>query len=173
MIQRALAFENDRTGADMSVDGKYRYRLWRWWGKPPYVLWIMLNPSTADDVVDDPTIRRCVGFTKAWGMGGIEVVNIFALRATDPGELKAADDPIGPRNDEIIGDGLNGPASHRVAAWGVAGGKLAERRAEEIQKRFRFAFPIDCLGMTRSGAPRHPLYLPKTAQIEQWPRSQW
>jgi hypothetical protein len=82
-------------GATLSDCGRYRYRLWRRWADGPTVLFVMLNPSTADADVDDPTIRRCIGFARSWGAGALEVVNLYAWRATQPAELKAAVGPVG------------------------------------------------------------------------------
>jgi hypothetical protein len=120
----------------------------------------MLNPSTADAERDDPTIRRCIGFSQAWGFGSAEIVNLFALRATDPGVLRVHADPVGPETDDHI---LSAAARAEVviAAWGAFG--FATSRAEHVlsllsNKR------LHCLGRTRSGAPRHPLYLPKGAR---------
>ena len=90
-------------GATFSRDRRYRYRLWRRWDRSRAVVaFVMLNPSTADAMHDDPTIRRCVGFARAWGFGGVDVVNLFALRATDTRALRKAADPIGPANDRHL-----------------------------------------------------------------------
>src|SRR5262249_14212908 len=96
--------EEVRRAAVISDCGRYRYSLTRRWGDAaePRALFVMLNPSTADAEQDDPTIRRCIGFAKAWGMGSLEVVNLYALRATDPAALLSAPDPIGPKNDTMI-----------------------------------------------------------------------
>jgi hypothetical protein len=120
------------------------------------VNFILLNPSTADETVDDPTIRRCRVFAQAWGYRWLVVTNLFAYRATDPAVMKLAADPIGPGNDaHIRGIALNAAAV--VAAWGVHGchrGRDAEARA------LLEAIGVEtlCLGTTRGGHPRHPLY---------------
>jgi hypothetical protein len=143
-------------GATFSHDRRYRYRLWRRWDPSlSVVAFVMLNPSTADASRDDPTIRRCIGFAKRWGFAGIEIVNVFGFRATDPGALRRASDPIGPRNARHIRRAAEG-AALVVAAWG-ADRAVATRAAtlpRELRRRMR------CLGVTRSGAPKHPLYVP-------------
>lgn len=124
----------------------------------------MLNPSTADARRDDPTVRRCIGFARDWGYGGIEVVNIFALRATDPRELRSARDPIGPRNDAFILRAAAG--SPVVVAWGIHGA-LGDRGVLAL-KLFGARSRLLALGRTRSGAPRHPLYLRRDAQATEY-----
>jgi hypothetical protein len=115
----------------------------------------MLNPSTADEVQDDPTIRRCISFAKREGYTYMTVVNLFALRATNPKELLSHPDPVGPLNDqrikEMIDEHKNGAV---VAAWGAH--PFAKKRAEEVKKKFG---PFLCLGTSKNGSPRHPLYL--------------
>lgn len=149
-----------RSDAVLSEDGTYRYSLRRWWAPTPLVRFIMLNPSTADATVDDPTIRRCMGFARAWGYGGIVVHNLYALRATDPGALLAHPDPIGPDNDEHLRRGAS--AALTVCAWGAH--PMAGRRADEvIGLLLGLGDAPHHLGLTKAGAPRHPLYLPRTA----------
>jgi hypothetical protein len=116
----------------------------------------MLNPSTADERTDDPTIRRCIGFARDWGYGGVEIVNIFALRATDPRELRLARDPIGRVNDRHVREAAE-RSSAVVIAWGVHGALRARGAAALglLSPRARLL----ALGWTRAGEPRHPLYL--------------
>lgn len=145
--------------AVISDCGKYRYVLTRIWDtSKPVLLWCMLNPSTADASVDDPTIRKCVGFAKRWGYGGIVVVNLFAYRATKPGELATAGcDVVGPHNDVVI-IRLSHLFDAIVAAWGVNGDIM--RRDEHVLRlwqRERLMHKVFCLTMTHSGYPRHPL----------------
>lgn len=137
------------------ADGRYRYLLWRRWAEADSLLFVMLNPSTADAERDDPTIRRCIGFARAWGFGGVEVVNLFAWRATLPRQLAAAKDPVGRHNDAAI---LEAVARSRavIAAWGVHG---ALRGRDAQVARLLAATRLRCLGVTRDGAPRHPLYV--------------
>jgi hypothetical protein len=120
---------------------------------------IGLNPSTADNTKDDPTIRRCVGFAKREGCTGLLMLNLFALRATDPGALYGADDPIGPQNDATLDTYVRAGAV-RVAAWGHHGDLHGRGRA--IQARFP---DLLCFGTTKGGHPRHPLYLPSDAPL--------
>ncbi len=110
----------ERCSAVVSPHGAYRYRLSRIWDDAaPLALWVMLNPSTADAEVDDPTIRRVRAFTKAAGCGGFEVVNLFALRATDPKEMLASQMPFGPDNDEHIRGAIRETSGPIVCAWGA------------------------------------------------------
>jgi hypothetical protein len=121
----------------------------------------MLNPSTADANVDDPTIRRVIGFTAGLGFGGLMVVNLFALRATDPAELARHPDPVGPHNDTYI---RAAAAEHGTVmlAWGAH--PSAQRREAAVLSILRDSGArLLCLGTTKSGAPRHPLYLPASA----------
>ena len=123
----------------------------------------MLNPSTADAQSDDPTIRRCIGFAKGWGYSGLIVGTLFALRATDPAELLAARDPVGGRANALALGDLIDAAALVVCAWGQFAG-VGRRGSEAIALiRARGGFP-HCLGRTRQGAPRHPLYVPATSQ---------
>lgn len=144
-------------GALFSRDGRYRYRLWRSWDPSrPRIAFCMLNPSTADEHVDDPTIRRCIGFARDWGYGGVEIVNLFAFRATDPRELRATRDPIGRRNDSYLVAAAE-RSSAVVVAWGVHGA-LRSRGAATLTLLSPRARLL-ALGWTHGGEPRHPLYL--------------
>ena len=144
--------------AYISECGKYRYTLTREWDDfKPAMLFVMLNPSTADATEDDPTIRRCVGFAKREGCGMIEVVNLFAWRATDPKELKTTDEPIGARNDRVIQEAAE-DADVIVCAWGTHG-VLHKRNEEVISLLKATGKPVMCLGKTKDGHPKHPLYL--------------
>lgn len=133
---------------------QYRYALWReWLGGEGYVMFVGLNPSTADETNDDPTIRRCIRFAKEWGFEGLCMANLFAYRATDPKDMMAAADPIGPQNDAWLRQ-LSDDASCVVAAWGV-GGKHLNRGLQVME----MIGAMDCLGHTKDGFPRHPLYI--------------
>lgn len=120
----------------------------------------MLNPSTADDEVDDPTIRSCVRLTRGLGYAGIEVVNLFGLRAPDPRALLAAEDPVGPENDREA-ERATARAETIIFAWGAH--PAAARRADLVSSLTRRAYADArvprCFGTTKSGAPRHPLYV--------------
>jgi hypothetical protein len=161
----------DRALAAISDDGLYRYSLTRIWDACALAApatFIMLNPSTADAIVDDPTIRRCVAFAKAWGCGGLHVLNLYALRSTDPRGLWTAPDPVGPDNDAHLTDAAcraRHYGSPLVAAWGMNAkpGRTLQVRALPCMSALR------CLGVTKSGAPRHPLYLRSDSTLSPWP----
>lgn len=156
---------SDRS-AVISPDGIYRYELRRIWGDPTRLVgWIMLNPSTADADLDDPTIRRCVGFAREWGYGGIVVRNLFALRATDPAALKVHPDPVGPENDEWLL--AAGQDALTICAWG-AHGSLRGRGTGVRDLLTAGGAQLHHLGLTKDGSPRHPLYLPRTATPVPW-----
>ena len=125
------------------------------------VAFIGLNPSTADESRDDPTIRRCIGFARGWGFARLEVLNLFAFRATKPTALLAADDPVGPENDTTIADVL-GAVDLVVCAWGAFpnGGRSADV--------LELVVAPHCLGVTKSGSPRHPLYVRASADPQPW-----
>lgn len=145
----------DERSAVISPCGQYRYRLGRRWGDGPTMLWICLNPSIADAEIDDPSVRRMIGFAKSWGFGGFDLGNIFALRSTDPKALYSAADPIGPDNDDHLKAMASG-ASLVVAGWG-AHGNLVDR-GDSVK---RMIPGMKVLGLTKAGEPLHPLYLPK------------
>jgi len=152
--------------ACISECGKYRYWLSRRWGDDGgSVLWIMLNPSTADATRDDPTIRRCTSFARRWGYDGIHVVNLFAWRETRPQLLGLAADPVGPMTDEHI-KRLSQLSSVIVAAWGAHGERYNWRVQEVL--RLLEGREIRCLGTTRAGHPKHPLYSPAAMHVP-WP----
>lgn len=140
--------------------GRYRYTLGRRWSVDgEHIVWIMLNPSQADETNDDATIRRCMSFSRIWGYGGLIVVNLYALCATNPRQLLSVADPVGPDNDCHVAEVLF-PARRRtvIAAWGA--NPLAQARARVVLSITRR--DIDCLGLTGTGHPRHPLYVPAT-----------
>lgn len=148
---------------------RYRYRLGRnWsegWGRP--AVFVMLNPSTADAFVDDPTIRRCIGFAKAWGCERLIVVNLYAFRATKPRDLWEAEDPVGAENDAHIRDAACTAAEHDgplVAAWGANARPDRVAQVLELPGMDR----LQALGVTKNGAPRHPLYLRTDSALTPW-----
>lgn len=155
--------------ANISPCGRYRYTLRRVWDAAlPEVSFIMLNPSTADAETDDPTIRRVVGFARSWGFGSVSVFNLFALRATDPSELfrtvKAQEETGGPENDRVL---ASIPADRVVvAAWGTW---AEEFTARERYVRDMFKGRLRCLGLTKDGHPRHPLYVRADTQHQEFP----
>ena len=158
---------------------EYRYVLTRkipGLGKKGSVLFVMLNPSTATETEDDPTIRRCMDFASLWGREELRVVNLFAMRATNPAEIHTAyfcgDDIVGPKNDEAFvsegarqcrEQGTDAPAI--VAAWGASLEGLVARRLAMLS-----ICRVDwhCLGMTANGSPRHPLYVRRSQPLMPW-----
>lgn len=162
-------------GASFDAARTYRYRLWRVWRRDlPRVAFVMLNPSTADETLLDATVRRCVGFARAWRCGGVEVGNAFALRTTDPRALYTHADPIGPDNDAALLAIARRATFGVVAGWGVHGAALAgadgPSRATEVEALLGRVAELLCLGTTKDGAPRHPLYLAATARPTIWRR---
>ena len=143
-------------GALFDASGAYRYHLSRQWDTDgPTVVFVMLNPSAADAVRDDPTIRRCIGLARSWGYGRLEVVNLFAYRSSSPDALRAVGDPVGPENDHHLQVAADG-AALVVAAWGNVGALLGRDRAVRGMLGPR---ALHCLGITLRGQPRHPLYV--------------
>ena len=148
-----------RCEATFSACGRYRYRLKRRWGAGDKVLFVMLNPSTADAQRDDPTIRRCIGFARKWGFGSVEVVNLFAYRATKPEALKRVDAPTGPANSRAVRNALR-RARLVVIAWGNSGAfqRGGIRMLDRLRHTVRSS-KLVALGWTRLGHPRHVLYI--------------
>lgn len=173
-IQAGLFDTEPRASAVISDCGRFRFRLDRRWDQGSgRVCWVMLNPSTADGYEDDPTLRRCIGFSKAWGYGSLVVVNLFAWRATDPAELERAglDAVGGPEADSHIEAALQG-SQIAVCGWG-SGGPGAERstRIPEVVRLIEAAGLVPMvLGTTRGGDPRHPLYLRSALTPVAWER---
>lgn len=141
-------------GAYISQCGRYRYSLWCQWEPGAMVNWCCLNPSKADAKVNDPSFVRMMNFSRAWGYGGLMVTNLFAWRATDPRDMMAADDPVGPDNDRVL-RAAHSKAALTVAAWGAHGTYRGRHHA------VRAMLPnLHCLRLTKDGHPGHPLYLP-------------
>lgn len=158
--------------AVISSCGRYRYRLTRSWdASKNKLVFVMLNPSTADAEQDDPTIRKCIGFAKRLGYGGIEVVNLFAYRATDPKELRrqqrADIDIVGPENDRFIAEAADTHGNTIVFAWGGFAQDFMWRMLD-VRKIVRLRMtPPYCLGYTQAlRQPRHPLMLPYATELE-------
>ena len=166
-------------GAIISACETYRYRLWREWprklgekGQPGTCVFVMLNPSTADGERDDPTIQRCVGFAQRFGYGRLEVVNLFAYRATSPKALLALnhdDDPVGWENQQHIEKTVSS-ARAIICAWGAHGSHLGQDETT-LGWITHWGVPIFALGLTKDGHPRHPLYLPSTSIRIPFPRA--
>lgn len=142
----------------------WRYTLPRVWEpERPACIIIGLNPSTADEVQDDPTIRRCVGFAQREGCGRLIMLNLFAFRATDPKVMKAAADPVGPDNDLHLMQETTAPGTRLViAAWGTHG--KFRGRGGKVKWLLR-TVPMYALNVTKDGHPGHPLYLPADAPL--------
>lgn len=140
---------------------RYRYTLWREWDltNSGYAMFIGLNPSTADETRDDPTIRRCIDFSKQWGFGALCMTNLFAFRATKPKDMMAHPMPVGPENDNYLVQCAR-DAGVIVAAWGNNGRLMG--RDEEVLK---IVDVVDCFGLTKEGCPSHPLYLSKDCKL--------
>lgn len=154
--------------------GLYRYNLTRTWGSGERLLFIMLNPSTADGERDDATIRRCIGFAKQWKYGAIEVVNLFALRATDPMELincryrDGVSDPVGPDNNHHIRKAAD-RAERIIAAWGSWAKPSFRDRAKAVTAMLRWhEKTLFCLKKSKGGDPCHPVRLPYDCKLEIW-----
>lgn len=161
----------------ISSCGAYRYRLSRTWDlERPTCAFVMLNPSTADASKDDPTIRKCVGYAKRWGYGEIVVVNAFAFRATDPSDLKDAEDPFGPENEYALTTTARQPKLDRIVlGWGtkcrwgrgddkVLGDKRALRCLRQNLPVAQYK-KIFALNVTKGGYPQHPLYVPYDVEL--------
>lgn len=149
-------------GAIISDCKKYRYSLWRTWDETkPKVLFIMLNPSTADENIDDPTIRRCISFAKDWGYGSLVVGNLFALRATDPKELLNSEDPMGCDNIVYLNK-MYDECDLIVCAWGNSGivNKIC-KKFKEYEPLTNAPVDLSYIDLAKDGTPKHPLYLKK------------
>ncbi len=147
------------------VVGSYRYLLWRTWDYAVApLLWVLLNPSTADGQTDDPTLRRCMGFSRAWGFGGVEIANLFAYRTPYPRHLWHAMDPVGSENDRYLAVAAQ-RAGTVVVAWGADGTYQQRDCAVLALLEQRAARSLLCLGTTRDGSPRHPLRIARGASL--------
>ena len=134
----------------------YRYELWRKWEDKPYCMFIGLNPSTADETLNDPTVRRCIDYAERWGYGALCMTNIFSYRATDPKVMMAFGEPIGLDNNRTLKT-LASSAGVVVAAWGKDGSYM------NIDKEVIDMIPfLRCLKKNGDGSPAHPLYLKKS-----------
>ena len=161
------------SGATFSPCGTWRYKLWREWGSGIFerktVGWFLLNPSTADAEQDDPTIRRCVQFSKLWNGTGMVLMNMYGYRATDPRELQRARnrgvDVFGPRNEQVIADVIdNRETDLDVAGWGTHGHAGATDKTMWGRRILPLMYEdgegLHALGLNKDGSPVHPLYQP-------------
>jgi len=150
-------------------DSEYRYRLWRNWGDTKRrCLWVMLNPSKANADNNDPTVTRCINFSRRWGFGALDVANMYAYRSTYPKNLWLIDDPIGPGNDEAILKAV-AQASRVVLAWGA---NARSPRDEQVQRMILDAArcEVGCLGYTpKTHKPNHPLMMASVTEFERIP----
>lgn len=157
-MQRTAVFDN--TGA-------YRYQLGRrWQATGANVVFVMLNPSRADDSTDDPTLRACIQFAQRWGCASLSVVNLFGYRTPHPSELKKTKDPVGADNDRYVLAAVRA-ADKVVLAWGNEGGLLGRDRVVLTQLA-PYRQKLYCLQLNRSRQPRHPLYIPRGTALKQF-----
>lgn len=157
-----------RQGNGAIIRGRYRYLLWRTWDEThPHLLWVLLNPSTADEQTDDPTLRRCNRFSREWQYGGLEIVNLFAFRTPHPHDFYRAADPIGSENDHYLAAAA-ARAAGIILAWGEKGTYLQRDRAVLALLSLHTTQPLSCLGTAQHGCPRHPLYRPRSTRPVQY-----
>lgn len=152
-----------KKGAVIDLMELYRYSLWREWdANVSRVAFVMLNPSRADATTDDPTIRRCISFAQSWGYGSLEVVNLFAYRASKPAELKKVANPIGSENDYYLEKAVKS-ADKIIVAWGNYGN--FRNRCREVLDLLTSFDKLYCLGITNRGYARHPLYIKSNTKL--------
>ncbi|MBZ4020983.1 hypothetical protein CKO11_00720 [Rhodobacter sp. TJ_12] len=171
MISRSHTKGDASSIAVYSDCEKYRYLLTRVWDESqPRALFVMLNPSTATEVQNDPTVERCERRARALGFGAFRVTNIFAYRATDPKDMRAQSDPVGPENDAAILESLDwakGPQDRIICAWGAHGAHL--NRGAAVERLLRDSGrALHHLGLTAAGAPKHPLYIAYAQPLLPW-----
>lgn len=172
MIVRTHQKTDAASEAVYSPCERYRYLLTRTWdAKGPRALFIMLNPSTATELRNDPTVERCERRARSLGFGAFRVTNIFAWRETDPRKMRAAPDPVGPGNDAAIRQSaqswISGARDRIICAWGAHGAHL--ERGPAVERLLRATGrPLHTLGLTQGGHPKHPLYIAYSRQPELW-----
>lgn len=173
MKQATLIPAGEQSGALFSPCCKWRYSLWRLWREDALelaatqnfrrcVAFIGLNPSTADEEQNDPTVRRCIGFAKDWGFGGLLMLNLYGFRATDPRVMKRFSEPVGPETDHWLA--FYAARVGRIVA--CFGSHAAPARVAELKRVINRR--MDCLGTTISGMPKHPLYLLGATPLSTW-----
>ena len=168
MITRSHLKGDAASEAVYSPCESYRYLLTRTWDPGgEKALFVMLNPSTATEVQNDPTVERCERRARVLGFGAFRVTNIFAFRATDPRVMRAATDPVGPGNDQAIADSALW-ADQIICAWGTHGAHLGRGAlVEQLLRATRL--PLMHLGLSQAGHPKHPLYISYAQQPQPWP----
>ena len=168
MIERRHDSEASRSVAVFSNCERYRYLLTRVWDDAgAKALFVMLNPSTADEFKNDPTVERCERRARALGFGAFRVTNIFAYRATDPKDMRAQADPVGPENDAAIAQSATGWADKIVCAWGNHGEHLG--RGDAVAQMLReTGRALYHLGLSGKGQPKHPLYISYAQGLIRW-----
>ncbi|WP_071674343.1 DUF1643 domain-containing protein [Nioella nitratireducens] len=167
MITRVFQKGDAASDAVYSDCERYRYALTRVWDQAaPRLLVVMLNPSKATEVQNDPTVERCERRARVLGYGGFRVMNIFAWRETDPKLLRQAEQPVGPENNRLLTAGVAW-ADAVLAGWGVHGDHLG--RGPEVEALLRNAgAELLCLGLSKAGHPRHPLYIAYATAPQVW-----
>lgn len=167
-MKRLKLLPGCKGNAEFSKCGKYRWTLARIWDEAkPQIAFVGLNPSTASHDVDDPTIRRCIDFASRWGFGTYIMLNLFAYRSTDPAGLRLVEDPVGACNDECI-ELVTRDVDCVVVAWGAHSHPLLKSRAEHVLSLIPNP---KCLGTTKGGSPRHPLYVPGNTELVKFVRT--
>lgn len=159
-----MNIDKDPSGAVFTDDRLHRLYLWRWWdSEKRWVMFIGLNPSTADELRDDPTIRRCIGFAKKWDFGGMFMCNVFTLVSTNPNKLNV-ESPIA-MGTSLAMKVIRERCWMAIVAWGdlVTKVRSSEDRIERIKYQLS---PLHCFGLTKKGNPRHPLYMPYSRELE-------
>lgn len=166
MIIRRHDDDRARSYAAYSECGAYRYVLSREWGAGKSLLYVMLNPSTADEQRNDPTVERCERRARALGFGSMRVTNIFAFRATDPRLVKKSVEPVGPCNDDVLMEHA-ASADMILCAWGAHGAHQGRGKMVELMLRSN-SYKLWHLGLTQAGKPRHPLYVGYAVRPAEW-----
>lgn len=166
MITRTHQKDDAASVAVYSDCERYRYSLTRIWQDGPTVSFVMLNPSTATEVQNDPTVERCERRARTLGFGGFRVTNIFAWRDTDPKKMRAAAEPVGALNDQAIADAALW-CDTLICGWGTHGAFMD--RGKQVEHVLRATGkPLYHLGLSKAGHPKHPLYIAYVQQPELW-----
>lgn len=169
-----MPFFQEHKGATFSPDRLYRYALWRIWHMAgSRIAFIGLNPSTADEEENDPTVQRCINHAKRLGYGGMYMLNLFAWRDTDPAGMMTRDYPVEHPHPSYKGANDNSilsrckKAGKVVLCWGNLG-KHIKRDEEVLNLLNEVDYKLFCFGITNLGCPKHPLYLPRDTNLIQW-----